>query len=152
LLTKAHSLRTDSITAALTSPHQPVPVCNEILNCRVGADVADHCDGLDHRDFTRTPRLALCGILGTKLKQDRQHQPNAATISENQASIVTGLKSKTLSIAATCFRYPVHGRYYYYGGDDFIESLVEQAERETVSELTEAPYPRFLGSRKERPR
>jgi hypothetical protein len=36
-------------------------------------------------------------------------------------------------------------RYYYHGGDDFIEALVEQAELETVKEVTEGPYPRFLG-------
>jgi hypothetical protein len=43
-------------------------------------------------------------------------------------------------------------RYYYDGGDDFIESLVEEAELETVRELTDGPYPRFFGLRKERPR
>ena len=48
--------------------------------------------------------------LGTKWEQYWRYQPNATTISEEQVSIVTGLKTKTLSIAATCFQYHEYGR------------------------------------------
>jgi hypothetical protein len=48
--------------------------------------------------------------LGTKWEQYWRYQPNATTISEGQASIVTGVKPKTFSIAATCFQYHEYGR------------------------------------------
>jgi hypothetical protein len=48
--------------------------------------------------------------LGTNWEQDRPHQTNATTISEEKASVVTGLKPKPLSIAATCFQYHYYGR------------------------------------------
>jgi hypothetical protein len=79
-------------------------------SCRLAGRTRRTAAALDHRDLTPTPRLALWGILGTKWEQDWQHQPNAATVSEDQGSIVTGLKLETLSIAATCFQYHVCGR------------------------------------------
>ena len=48
--------------------------------------------------------------LGTKWEQDWQYQPNAATMYVRQGSIVTALKSKPLSITATCFQYHEYGR------------------------------------------
>ena len=48
--------------------------------------------------------------LGTKWEQYWRYQPNATTISEEQVSIVTGLKTKTLSTTATCFQRHADGR------------------------------------------
>ncbi len=48
--------------------------------------------------------------LGTNWEQYWQYQPNATTMYVDQVSIVTVLKSKTLSITATCFQYHDYGR------------------------------------------
>ncbi len=95
-------------------PRQPVLVCNKILKCRVGAGqmhtrrttaTAPTIEVLpDRRGYRHAVNL------GTKWEQYWRYQPNATTISEEQVSIVTGLKTKTLSIAATCFQYHEYGR------------------------------------------
>ncbi len=95
-------------------PRQPVPVCNRILKCRVGAGQMQ-----TRRTTATAPTVEVfpdrhgyrhAVNLGTNWEQYWRCQPNATTISEEQVSIVTGLQRKTLSIAATYFQYHEYGR------------------------------------------
>jgi hypothetical protein len=93
---------------------QAVPVCNKLLKCRIGAGQVR-----TRRTTATAPTIEVLPErhgyrhavnLGTKWEQYWRYQPNATTISEEQDSIVTGLNTKTLSIAATCFQYHEYGR------------------------------------------
>jgi hypothetical protein len=48
--------------------------------------------------------------LATKWQQGWQYQTNAAAMYVDQESIVTAMRSRTLSVAATCFQYHGYGR------------------------------------------
>jgi len=93
---------------------QAVPVRNKILKCRVAAGRVQ-----TRRNTATAPTIEVLSERhgyrdavnsGTKWEQYWRYQPNASTISEKQVSIVTGMKAKTLSIAATCFQYHEYGR------------------------------------------
>ena len=114
MLTKAHLLRHGFDDRRANFPRQPVPVCNKILTCHVGAGQVQ-----TRRTTATAPTIEVLPDrhgyryavnLGTKWEHCWGYQPNATTISEEQVSIVTGLKTKTLSIAATCFQYHEYGR------------------------------------------
>ena len=95
-------------------PRQPVPVCNKILKCCVGAGQVQ-----TRRTTATAPTIEVLPDrhgyrysvnLGTNWEKDWQRQPNAATTLEEQASVVNVLKPKISGITATCFQYHVYGR------------------------------------------
>ena len=65
---------------------------------------------LDHRDLTRTLRVALWGHFGNKMGTVLAISAQCDGNIREQVSIVTRVKTKTLSIAATCFQYHEYGR------------------------------------------
>ena len=56
------------------------------------------------------PLAACCADSGTNWDRDWQRQSDATAISGVQASVVIGLKTKTISITATCFQCHDHAR------------------------------------------
>jgi hypothetical protein len=94
--------------------------------------------------------------LGTKWEQDWQYQPNAATTSEEQASVLTDLKSRTLGITETFFQYHVYGRSPGLKIRLFCHELDSAASSERKSSYSvngARPHPRKSGqgSRPNRP-
>ena len=82
----------------------------EFIEVRSSRDALRTAAALDHRELTRTLRLALWGVLATIWQQDWQYQPNVATMHFVHGGIVTGLNPTALSVATTCFQYHEYGR------------------------------------------
>ena len=90
-----------------------MPVCNKILKCSVGAGQMQ-----TRRTTATAPTIEVLPDrhgyryavnLGTKWEQYWRYQPNTATTSPEQVSVVSGLRPETLDIAATRFQYHEHG-------------------------------------------